>query len=366
MLVVHLITAGLTAPCPAPLPRPPAPARQILEHTEFVDDSSLKPFPSTKPYHKRCTQLKILSGGKVAYVQPDQLALPEQYTDVDKFPDKFVVDGFIVCVDVSCDLGSSNSMQTEFFQKLLPNILSTKKPIVIAATKFDIAAESSVGVVHDVVSHCKKACPVVEVSALRGINVDLCFLVLAHLIDSKKPKARLVPYADARQHMDERIRRSEGDFQKLLDRSLSTFTLSVYQAMALMEKEPELSILRDISGSERVRRLVRGKLNYLRQDRVSALRESFTQQLPSILATLLPSMPIDASPDYARAELERHERCKDTFSRVEDWHEDIEFLAQDSPLVPFQFLSEPAGEELVRQHIDKVRCQPDSLAPPPS
>lgn len=61
----------------------PSPSlHQIIEHTEFVDDSSLKPFPSTKPYHKRCTQLKLQSGGKITYIEPDQLALPEQYEDV--------------------------------------------------------------------------------------------------------------------------------------------------------------------------------------------------------------------------------------------------------------------------------------------
>lgn len=339
-----------------------APPPQVVEHTEFVEDSSHKPFPSTKPYHKRCTQLKLQSGGKVAYVEPDQFALPDQYTDVENFPDKFVVEGFVVCVDVSMEL-SEQRTQRDAFERLLHGITSTKKPTVVACTKFDGAVETSVAVVQDVVSHTKKQCPVIEVSAVKGINVDLCFLVLAHLIDSKKPKARVLSYADAHQQLEERVHRNELAFQAVLDRTITSFSLSVYQALAMLEKEVELGVLRDLSGSIRVRRLVRGKLNYLRQERVKALEQSFQETLPSQLPSLLPDLVPGATPTTVRLALKQHPQSRDIFKDVENWHEDIEFLALDSPLVPFSFLSEPTGEEILQHYIDEVHPFPGAWPP---
>ena len=74
---------------------------QIIEHTEFVDDS--KPFQNslvTKLYHKQVTQHKLQCSSKTTYIEPNQLSLPEEYTDAGRFPDKFTVDGFIIRMDV--------------------------------------------------------------------------------------------------------------------------------------------------------------------------------------------------------------------------------------------------------------------------
>ena len=181
-----------------------------------MDDSSLKPFPFTKPYHKRCTQLKLQSGGKITYIEPDQLALPEQYDDVvGKFPDKFLVDGFILCVDVSSSFTDAQSPQKEIFERLLQNLLTAKKPIVVALTKYDRAREPSVACVSEVLAHSKKQLPVVEASALRGVNVDMCFLVLAHLVDPKKPKTRIIPFSEAKAQLEDRIRKNEVSFQQV-------------------------------------------------------------------------------------------------------------------------------------------------------
>ena len=155
------------------------------------------------------------SGGKITYIEPDQLVLPEQYNDVGNFPDKFLVDGFILCVDVSSSFTEPGSHQKKIFELLLQNLLSTKKPVVVALTKFDQAKESSVASVNEVLAHCKKQLPVVEVSALRGVNVDLCFLVLAHLVDPKKPKTRISSYAESRAILGDRIRKNEVSFQQV-------------------------------------------------------------------------------------------------------------------------------------------------------
>lgn len=319
-----------------------------------MDDSSHKPFASVKPYYKRCTQLKLQSGGKVTYIEPDQVALPEEYRDVGKFPDKFLVDGFILCVDVSTDFADPANPQKEFFDKLLSNLLGTKKPIVVALTKFDIGRDASVSHVHEVLSKCKKQLQVVEVSALKGVNTDLCFLVLAHLIDSKKPKSRIVPYADAKAHLDDRIRKNEVAFQAVLDEKLLDFSLSQRAVNDLIGGEVEYQMLQELCGSDRVGKLVRAKLQYLKRQRVEERQSQFLEQLPQVLDSMLPDMPLTADAESCRKMLRGHELFLEQFVDVADWRDDVQTLQVSAPLIPFGFLEEEAGEEVLQAHINKV------------
>ena len=50
-------------------------AFQVIEQTEFIDDSSFQPFKSgkTELYHKRCAATKIQSAEKLMYICKDQL-----------------------------------------------------------------------------------------------------------------------------------------------------------------------------------------------------------------------------------------------------------------------------------------------------
>ena len=47
----------------------------VIEQTEFIDDSSLQPFRSgkTDPYYKRCAAVKIQSAEKLMYICKNQL-----------------------------------------------------------------------------------------------------------------------------------------------------------------------------------------------------------------------------------------------------------------------------------------------------
>lgn len=54
---------------------------QVIEHTEFVDDSSFQPFKGGKmePYAKRCAATKIASAEKLMYVCKNQLGIEKEY-----------------------------------------------------------------------------------------------------------------------------------------------------------------------------------------------------------------------------------------------------------------------------------------------
>ena len=330
---------------------------QIVEHTEFVDDSSLKPFSTTKTYYKRCTQLKLQSGGKVTYIEPNQLALPEQYTDVHKFPEKFIVEGYIVCVDVSSKFDDPNDPQKEFLDHLLHNLQGTKKPVVIACTKFDRMKQASYNSVIETMTRFRKLqLQLVEVSAVKGINVDTCFLVLAHLIDNKKPKTKIISYSDSKALLDERVRRNEQALQSVLDERLTDFSMSVEDACAGLKVITEYQVLTDLSGNQRVRKLIMAKLRYLKQQLIKDRMTHFLEMLPHILTAMLPQLESNITLHMAKKMLRTSEKFKNYFIKLENWKEDTEFLkSYDLDRVPFDILDEDEGKEILEKHINEVR-----------
>ena len=61
-------------------------------------------------------------GGKLQYVAPNQLTLPEEYTSVSRFPDRNVqVDGFVLCIDSSAPFVPKD-IRYEITQKLIASI----------------------------------------------------------------------------------------------------------------------------------------------------------------------------------------------------------------------------------------------------
>ena len=330
---------------------------QIVEHTEFVDDSSLKPFSTTTPYYKRCMQIKLQSERKVAYISPEQLAFPEDYADAPKFPDKFSVDGFILCVDVSTDYSHPSDAQREFFDRLLQHLISTKKPVIVACTKFDRAKPASIGAVQEILSHSKRQVPVVEVSAIKGVNVDTCFLVLACLFNTKNPKPRIFSYIEAKAQLDEKVQGNEIALQCMLDKRLKDFSVSLAEASQLLYPEMEYQVLVNLSGQQRVNRLIEAKLSYLKLQLIMSKTSRYLGLLPHILTTMLPTIDPEATLDSAKALLHASSKFSRYFVSVRNWKENTDFLksATSESLVPFDILLENQGQTILKNHINEVR-----------
>ena len=329
---------------------------QIVEHTEFVDDSTLKPFQNTKPYHKRVTQLKLQCSGKTTYIEPDQLSLPEEYADAGRFPDKFTVDGFIICVDVSTNFSDPQNPQKEFFDRLLSNVLEAKKkPIVVAMTKFDHANETTVSIVSEIVSKAKKPIPTVEVSALKGVNVELCFLVMAHLVDTRKPRSKMVPYAESKALLDNRIYNNEESFQKVLDNNLAYFDTPLNDARKMLESHVEFKLLTELCGTERVNRLIKAKLRYLKQELIKRKETAYIEMLPHIFEAILSELELSATLKTCKEALHCSTKFPKYFSDVKNWKEDVAFLnRENNDHVPFEILDDDRAEDLLQKHIDVV------------
>ena len=292
------------------------------------------------------------------YINNDQLALPEEYTNVDKFPDKFHVDGFIACFDVSTHFDDPSNPQKDFFNRLLNSLQQSKKPVVVAMTKFDQAIDSSVSFVSELVSKSKKQIPIIEVSASKGVNVDMCFLVLCHLVDPKTPKTRIIPYADAKSHLDDRIRKIETSFQDVLDKSVSDFSLSVYQVCNQLQSNVEYLLLCELKGIDRVHRLIRGKLSYLKKMKIESKLACYCELLPCILDVIIPRLSLNDNIESCCRAIRSSKKFPQYIVDIRDWRNDTEFLkSANNDVVPFGLLGEEVGVEVLQRHIDKVRVE---------
>ena len=321
-----------------------------------MEDGNLRLYPIVKPYHKRCIQQKLVSGGKIQYVHPDQLAVPDEFTDVTRFPDKFTVDGYIVCIDVSEDLDDPASVQREFLGWLLPVIMSVKKAhVVVALTKFEIAREKAVAAANEIVSKCKRQVAIVEVSALEGVNVDVCFLVLAHLVDSRRPRTRVLSFSAAYAHFKERVRKNEESFQSLLSDKITDFSLSLPVARKMLENEAEFFVLRELKGSDRVDRLIRAQLKYLKEGVVKSKMGDFLDHIRASLELFLVRVCLEDTPDTCLATIPNHEKFSAYFVKNAEWRDDVELLKQQhTTQVPFSVFREKEGRRLLQERIDSV------------
>lgn len=118
----------------------------------------------------------------------------------------------------------------------------------------------------------------------------------------------------------------------------------------------EFQLLRELCGTERVQQLVRGKLGYLKRERVEVWQGKYLEALPGMLAVLLPELPLTADEESCRQLLKESPKLSEFFVEAPKWRDDIEFLKVADGHVPFSMLSEDPGEEILRQHIDQVSC----------
>ncbi|CAI8026984.1 Rho GTPase-activating protein 190 [Geodia barretti] len=353
---------------------------QIVEHTEFVEDGNLQLYSIVKPYHKRCIQQKLVSGGKMQYIHPDQLAVPDEFSNVARFPDKFTVDGYIICIDVSDDeLPEAQGTQREFLGRLLPAIMGVKKAhIVVALTKFDIAKEKSIAAANEILSKCRRQPTVIEVSALEGVNIDVCFLVLAHLVDSRRPRTRILAFSVAHANLKERVRRNEESFQGLLSGRITDFSLPLPVARKSLENEVEFQLLRELKGIDRVDRLIRAQLKYLKEGVIKSKTTDFLDHIRASLELFLVNLSLEDTSETCVELIRKHEKFSAYFTENAEWRDDAQFLKQEQTTqVPFSLLGREGGTEVapgenrcgsgsteetgcLRQDI---LCTPDCLKP---
>ena len=141
---------------------------------------------------------------------------------------------------------------------------------------------------------------------------------------------------------------------QVLDQKITDFTMSVPAACEVVSSQVEFQLLRELCGTERVHKLVAGKLGYLKRERVEVWQAKYFEALPGMLDLLLPELPLTTDEESCRQLIKENPKMGDFLVEVSNWREDIKFLKNADGHVPFSLLSEDVGEEILHKHIDKV------------
>jgi len=167
---------------------------------------------STSPWHKltylvlRCPIIQSNNeSALICYVY--FVAGLEHEFDQKLLPDgRISIDGFLCLFDVSEVGHRPVARQVEHIQCILSQIAKTKKPVVLVTTKNDEVQRTHVVEAEHLVGRkeLRGAGPItiVETSAHENVNVELAFMMLAHLIErggtsAGKNRPRVVTYAEA-------------------------------------------------------------------------------------------------------------------------------------------------------------------------
>ena len=266
-----------------------------------------------------------------------------------------------MCVDASCDYSPDSHYRADTLKlisiiqvrtctctctrtySIINNYIitcsqSAKKPIVIALTKCDRVTQSKIIEVNELLSKLKRAPQIIEVSSHDGVNIDSCFLTLAHNIDSHKPRVRLLSYDEASSIVKERKGKNEKFFKAMLDNKLTDFTMSKTKAVLLVKKEPEWEGVAQLLGSQRCERLVNVRLGNLHIEAVMKQTNMFKEMLPEYLSIVLPQVTLQDTAGGCLDVIKNHDKFEEYFIHINNWTDDVEFLHTFSNRVPFSFI----------------------------
>ena len=156
-------------------------------------------------------------------------------------------------------------------------------------------------------------------------------------------------------HLKERVRKNEESFQAVLSARIVDFSLPLSRARALLENEVEFLVLRELRGKERVDRLIRAQLKYLKEGVVKAKMTDCLDNLRACLEIFLPELSLNDTLESCKNIMKSHDKFSAYFTENPDWRDDVGFLKQAHVThVPVSFLDELEGIRVLEQHMDKV------------
>ena len=167
----------------------------------------------------------------------------------------------------------------------------------------------------------------------------------------------MVTYSESKSLLDNRIHNNEESFQKVLNINLIHFDIPLNDARKMLETHVEFKLLTELCGTERVNRLIKAKLRYLKQELVKKKEIAYIEMLPHIFEATLPELELNATLKSCKEALHCSTKFPKYFSDVKNWKEDTEFLKRErenNDHVPFEILDDDRAEDLLQKHIDTV------------
>ncbi|XP_016116323.1 rho GTPase-activating protein 35-like [Sinocyclocheilus grahami] len=332
----------------------------VVEQTEFIDDQTFQPHRSTalQPYIKRAASTKLASAEKLMYFCTDQLGL-EQDFEQKQMPDgKLLVDGFLLCVDVSRGMNRNFDDQMKFVTNLYNQLAKTKKPIVLVLTKCDEGVERYIKDSHTF-ALAKKNLQVVETSARSNVNVDLAFLTLVQLIDKSRGKPKIIPYFEALKQQSQQIASSKDRYEWLVSRIVKNHNETWPNINRRMQTSPEYKEYVFLEGTSKAKKLFQQHVHRLKQEHIEKRRKIYLSTLPQALNSLVPDLDeIDhLSWSGVQKVLENKREFSHWFVVLDDtpWETTPHIDNMEDERIPQDLLETPAAEQIYDAHLEHLR-----------
>ncbi|NXY27115.1 RHG35 protein, partial [Atrichornis clamosus] len=301
---------------------------------------------------------KLASAEKLMYFCTDQLGL-EQDFEQKQMPDgKLLVDGFLLCVDVSRGMNRNFDDQLKFVSNLYNQLAKTKKAMVVVLTKCDEGVERYIRDAH-AFALSKKNLQVVETSARSNVNVDLAFSTVVQLVDKSRGKAKIIPYFEALKQQSQQIAAAKDKYEWLVGRIVKSHNEAWANVSRKMQPAPEYQDYVYLEGTQKAKKLFLQHVHRLKQEHIERRRKMYLAVLPQALDALVPDL--DEIDHLSKAKVEKLLEAKPDFPKwfvvLEEtpWDATSHVDAVDNERIPFDLLETAAAEQLLEAHLEKLR-----------
>ncbi|XP_061916098.1 rho GTPase-activating protein 35 [Entelurus aequoreus] len=332
----------------------------VVEQTEFIDDQTFLPHRSTalQPYIKRAASTKLASAEKLMYFCTDQLGLEQDFEQKQMPEGKLMVDGFLLCVDVSRGMNRSFEDQMKFITNLYNQLAKTKKPVVLVLTKCDEGVERYIKDSHTF-ALAKKNLQVVETSARSNVNVDLAFLTLLQLIDKSRGKLKIITYFEALRQQSQQIASAKDRYERLVNRIVRNHNETWPSVSHRMQSAPDYKDYVFLEGTAKAKKLFQQHVHRLKQEHIEKRRKAYLSTLPQALSVLLPQLDeIDhLSWSGVQKVLETKRDFSQWFVVLDDtpWETTPHIDNMEDDRIPQDLLETRTAEDIYKTHLDQLR-----------
>ncbi|XP_065137653.1 rho GTPase-activating protein 35 isoform X2 [Paramisgurnus dabryanus] len=332
----------------------------VVEQTEFIDDQTFQPHRSTalQPYIKRAASNKLASAEKLMYFCTDQLGLEQDFEQKQMPEGKLLVDGFLLCVDVSRGMNRNFDDQMKFITNLYNQLAKTKKPVVLVLTKCDEGVERYIKDSHTF-AMTKKNLQVVETSARSNVNVDLAFLTLVQLIDKSRGKPKIIPYFEALKQQSQQIASAKDRYEWLVSRIVKNHNETWPNINRRMQTSPEYKDYVFLEGTTKAKKLFQQHVHRLKQEHIERRRKIYLNTLPQALDSLVPELDeVDhLSWSGVQKVLETKREFSHWFVVLDDtpWETTPHIDNMEDERIPQDLLETPAAEVIYESHLEHLR-----------
>ncbi|XP_010002937.1 PREDICTED: rho GTPase-activating protein 35 [Chaetura pelagica] len=332
----------------------------VVEQTEFIDDQTFQPHRSTalQPYIKRAAATKLASAEKLMYFCTDQLGLEQDFEQKQMPEGKLLVDGFLLCIDVSRGMNRNFDEQLKFVSNLYNQVAKTKKPVVVVLTKCDEGVERYIRDAHTF-ALSKKNLQVVETSARSNVNIDLAFSTLVQLIDKSRGKAKIIPYFEALKQQSQQIAASKDKYEWLVGRIVKNHNETWSHVSREMQNSPEYQDYVYLEGTQKAKKLFLQHVHRLKQEHIERRRKMYLAVLPQAFEALIPDLDeidhlsclkveklLETKADFLKWFVVLEETPWDATSHVDN---------MENERIPFDLMETPPAKQLYEAHLEKLR-----------